>query len=297
MTGGFQTVAFCEKDNFCQRILQKHWPDVSIFDDVREVDYDGEIDLICGGFPCQPFSVAGQRRGTDDDRHLWPEMLALVEQHQPTWFIGENVAGLKNMAFPDSKAVLEGRTITRDTHYDHYESIYTRQETMLLNSFCKDLESIGYEVIPLIIPACSINAPHRRDRCWILAHTNSFKRRQLRYGQFEIAGTSEAVADTGSLRMQESRQSERPLYSKKSQGGKADNAVDGCGRIAEPGMGGGFDGLSGWLDRSFGEGWESGIPRTTPGGELRTKRIAALGNAVVPQIVAIIGQAILEVEG
>ena len=269
MTGGFQTVAFCEKEPFRQKVLKKHWPKVPIFDDAREVNYDGEIDLICGGFPCQPFSVAGQRRGKDDDRHLWPEMLALIKKHRPRWVIGENVANFVNMALDD---------------------------------VLFDLEGEDYETQAFIIPACAVNAPHRRDRCWILAYSGCERQRPLekvcarRDAVFGGGADSGNVADTGSLRLQESRQCERPLYSKKSQGGKADNAVDGCGRIAEPGLGGGFDEISTWLDRSFGDDWEAGIPRTTTRRELRNKRLAALGDSVVPPLLSIIGQAILEVE-
>lgn len=140
-TGGFRTVAFCEIDPFCQRVLRKHWPDVPIYDDVRT--FDGvECDVICGGFPCQPFSSAshGRRIGTEDDRFLWPEMLRLIREVRPRWVIGENV-----------------------THIDR----------LALEQVVSDLETSGYEVAPpLEIPACAIGHDHWRSRYWFLGHAN-----------------------------------------------------------------------------------------------------------------------------
>ena len=98
LVGGYETVAFCEYDKHAQKVLRKHWPDTEIIDDVRELANDaerfrGSVDIICGGYPCQPFSAAGKRRGDKDDRHLWPEMLRIIQAVRPTWVIGENVAG------------------------------------------------------------------------------------------------------------------------------------------------------------------------------------------------------------
>ena len=98
------TAAFCERDEFCTKILNKHWPDVPVHSDVRKLDgtkYAGSIDVVCGGFPCQPFSVSGQQRGKDDDRHLWPEMLRVISESKPRWVIGENVSGFVRMALDD----------------------------------------------------------------------------------------------------------------------------------------------------------------------------------------------------
>jgi DNA (cytosine-5)-methyltransferase 1 len=141
--GPFRTVAFCEQEPFPQAVLRKHWPGVPIYDDVRTIPTDelGRIDLVCGGFPCQPWSVAGQRQGTEDDRDLWPTMAALVEELRPKWVIGENVRGFVN-------------------------------EEMGLQRSLSDLESIGYQAVPFIIPACAVDAPHRRDRVWIIAHAD-----------------------------------------------------------------------------------------------------------------------------
>lgn len=145
-TGGIETVAFCEIEPYCQKVLKKHWHDVPIYPDIKELKGEqiGPVDIVCGGFPCQPFSVAGKRSAQDDDRHLWPEMFRVIQECKPTWVIGENVIGLIELALEDCFV---------------------------------DLETEGYEVQPLIIPACAVNAPHRRDRVWILAHSRRIGRR------------------------------------------------------------------------------------------------------------------------
>ena len=139
-TGGFDTVAFCEFDDFCRKVINKHWPDVPIYKDLKEIGNEPEriiqdFDLICGGIPCQPFSVAGKKKGKEDDRHLWPYMYEIIKYKKPTWVIVENVGGFVNVALDD---------------------------------VCLDLETQGYATQSFIIPACSVKAPHRRDRIWIL---------------------------------------------------------------------------------------------------------------------------------
>ena len=148
-TGGFETVAFCEVEEFCCKVLNKHWPGVPIYNDLKELGNDPtrivqEFDLICGGIPCQPFSVAGKQKGKEDDRHLWPYMFAIVKHKKPTWVIVENVGGFVNVALDD---------------------------------VCLDLETQGYATQSFIIPACSVEAPHRRDRIWILGkYTSEFEK-------------------------------------------------------------------------------------------------------------------------
>ncbi|HHB2055623.1 MULTISPECIES: DNA cytosine methyltransferase [Bacillus] len=142
---GIETVAFCEIEPFNQKVLNKHWPIVPIFSDIRKltkrsleergVDV-GTISIVAGGYPCQPFSVAGDRKGEEDDRHLWPEVFRLLQEIRPTWFIGENVAG---------------------------------HVTLGLDNVLTDLESIGYTSQPFVIPACAIGAPHRRERVFIIS--------------------------------------------------------------------------------------------------------------------------------
>ena len=164
-TGGFETVAFCEVDEFCCKVLNKHWPGVPIYKDLKELGNDPtrivqEFDLICGGIPCQPFSVAGKKKGKEDDRHLWPYMHEIIKHKKPSWVIVENVGGFVNVALDD---------------------------------VCLDLEAQGYATQSFIIPACSVEAPHRRDRIWILGKNIEERlekhledtRRSLRKGRIE----------------------------------------------------------------------------------------------------------------
>ena len=155
-TGNFKTVAFCDNDKFCKLILDKHWKGVKIYDDVKEISKekfkeDGiEFpDIITGGFPCQPFSVAGKQQGTSDSRHLWPEMFRIIQEFSPRWVIGENVKGLTNI-----------------------------QDGVVFETVCTDLEGEGYEVRTFNIPAAGVQAPHRRERIWIVAHAKCFNERK-----------------------------------------------------------------------------------------------------------------------
>ena len=145
---GFQTVGQCEWADFPTKVLERHWPDVPRWRDIRALTKESfyertglrTVDIISGGFPCQPFSTAGKRRGCEDDRYLWPEMLRVIEALRPRWVVGENVAGIINMA---------------------------------LDTVLSDLERQGYETRAIVLPACAVDAPHRRDRVAILAHADS----------------------------------------------------------------------------------------------------------------------------
>ena len=155
-TGFFETIAFVEKDKFCQKVLKKNFNNIPIEEDIRNVK--GEryaADVITGGFPCQPFSVAGKRKGTDDDRYLWDETIRVIRECKPRWFIGENVEGIINI-----------------------------QDGMVLRQVCDDLEKEGFEVQCLVIPASGIGAWHQRKRVWIIAHSNSNRDRH------EITGSN-----------------------------------------------------------------------------------------------------------
>lgn len=171
-TGGFRTVAFCEIEPYCQAVLHKHWPDVPIYDDVRKLDGRaiGTVDVVCGGFPCQPWSVAGKRRGAEDDRDLWPEMLRVIAEAKPAWVCGENVAGLGSMAFQRMSLGVESRIGGRTPDGIDYTYTSLRQEDMQLGRICKDLGALGYDATVFEIPACAVDAPHRRARLWIVAH-------------------------------------------------------------------------------------------------------------------------------
>lgn len=153
----WDTIAWCEIDSFCQKVLNYHFPNSNKHGDIKTTDfsiYRGSCDIVTGGFPCQPFSAAGKRKGTKDDRYLWKEMLRAVREIQPSYVVGENVRGLTNW---------NGGLV-----FDEVQA---------------DLESEGYEVLPFLLPACAINAPHRRDRIWFVAHAkhdgcNGTKNRQ-----------------------------------------------------------------------------------------------------------------------
>ena len=146
---GYDTRVFCEQDDYCTKVRNRHWPGVPVIRDIRE--FDGTqwrgADLLTGGFPCQPFSQAGKQGGTSDDRHLWTEMLRIIKEARPRWILGENVAGHINMG---------------------------------LDEVLFDLESQGYTARPIVIPACAVNALHRRDRVWILAHNSGGRRKGSR---------------------------------------------------------------------------------------------------------------------
>lgn len=177
---GWENVFHCELNDVARKVLKYYWTNSESFTDITKTDfkkYANRIDVLSGGFPCQPFSIAGQRNGTNDDRFLWPEMRRAYNELQPTWVICENVSGLISMEDPRefSKEVfyrVENRKIIRLQEIDDYEAVYVRQTKMLIESICKDFEKDGYEVFPFIIPAASVEAPHRRDRVWIIAHSN-----------------------------------------------------------------------------------------------------------------------------
>ena len=142
-TGQFETIAFVEKDEFCQKVLKKNFNNIPIESEVRNVKGDRyTADIITGGFPCQPFSVAGKRKGTADDRYLWDETIRIIRECKPRWFIGENVEGIINI-----------------------------QEGVVLRQVCDDLEKEGFEVQCIVIPASGIGAWHQRKRVWILAYS------------------------------------------------------------------------------------------------------------------------------
>lgn len=146
---GWENVFHCEREPFAQKILQHHFPNSKLYEDIKKFDatnYFGRIDILTGGFPCQPFSSAGQRKGTEDDRHLWPEMLRIIREISPRYVVGENVRGLVNWS-----------------------------GGLVFEQVCADLEAEGYEVIPFILPACAKDAPHRRDRIWFVAYANGTK--------------------------------------------------------------------------------------------------------------------------
>ena len=293
-TGGFDTVAFCEFDDFCCKVLNKHWPNVPIYKDLKEIGNDPEriiqeFDLICGGIPCQPFSLAGKQKGKEDDRHLWPYMYEIVKSKKPTWVIVENVGGFVNVALDD---------------------------------VCLDLETEGYATQSFIIPACSVEAPHKRDRIWILgklmanAHDTGDRtpgskadgdRQETIEGwqeqsQLGSSRSSEDVANSKELEDHEHDNGERTQQDREhrvSQQSRGEGSLGGGTNEqgkSQPQLGGMADGVSPRLDGHLGFEREPNIPRVATGIPNRVNRLKTLGNSIVPQIVYNIGLAILEEE-
>jgi DNA (cytosine-5)-methyltransferase 1 len=146
---GWENVFHCEWMEFPRKILHHYWPDATSYQDITQTDFTnhhGSIDILTGGFPCQPYSAAGKRKGKDDERHLWPHMLRAIRQIRPRWVVGENVFG-----------------------------IVTWNDGLVFEEVCAELESEGYEVQPYILPAAAVNAPHRRDRVWFVAHSQRIR--------------------------------------------------------------------------------------------------------------------------
>jgi DNA (cytosine-5)-methyltransferase 1 len=141
---GWENIFHCEWNAFAQRVLKHYWPNAISYEDITKTDFTihrGRIDILTGGFPCQPYSMAGKRLGKEDERHLWPEMLRAIREIQPRWVVGENVLGLVNWS-----------------------------GGLVFHEVQADLEAEGYEVQPYVLPACAVNAPHRRDRVWFVAY-------------------------------------------------------------------------------------------------------------------------------
>lgn len=165
---GWQNLFHCEIQEFPRKVLDYWFPNSESYEDITKTDFTkwhGKVDILTGGFPCQPFSLAGRRKGADDNRYLWPQMLRAIRQIHPTWVVGENVAGIKTMV-ESCQVTQMGRT--DDLFEENY--IYREESRFTLDKICADLEAEGYSVQPIVIPACAIGAPHRRDRVWIIAH-------------------------------------------------------------------------------------------------------------------------------
>jgi DNA (cytosine-5)-methyltransferase 1 len=255
---GFETVGQCEWADYPTKVLEKHWPDVPRWRDIRSVTAESfyertglrTVDLISGGFPCQPFSTAGNRKGKEDDRYLWPEMLRVIQEFKPSWVLGENVAGIIDMA---------------------------------LDQVLSDLEAQSYSTEAFVIPACSINAPHRRERVFIVAYSNSGR---LIHRQFKEQPMD--PRNQTQLRLIESN---------------INVAYTNSTMPSEPGRT--WAGRAELSNRSLQEGhrynpnnWESepNVGRVANGIPSRVDRLKCLGNAVVPQQAYPILQAIADIE-
>ena len=261
---GWENLFNCEWEEFPRKVLKHHFPNAEQYGDIREFNaaaYAGRIDILSGGFPCQPYSVAGKRLGKEDERHLWPEMLRIIRECSPRWIVGENVRGLVNWS-----------------------------GGLVFEEVCADLEASGYSVQPFILPAAGVNAPHRRDRVWFVANRNDRdgKEKRLQAGReinfYGIEGNGNAP-DTNNKRLQRSK---KPRGSK---GGGEKRNKQLARRICtkwenfptQPPICGGDDGLPRELDGITFPKW-------------RRESIKAYGNAIVPQVALRIFEAIQEYE-
>lgn len=230
---GWNNVFHCEWNPFGQKVLKYHFPNSISYNDITKTDFKihaGKIDILTGGFPCQPYSTAGLRKGKDDERHLFPEMLRAIKEIRPRWVIGENVRGLVSW-----------------------------NEGLVFNEVCADLEGEGYEVQPIIIPAASVNAYHKRDRIWFIAYA---KRAGLEYGN-ETADIFKPEKQT--LKQRREFTDEFATNGSQLNAGKYPNIQ------AEQLLCGNINGISGTLDGITFSKW-------------RKESIKAYGNAIVPQV-------------
>lgn len=332
---GMVTVGQCEWADYPTRVLERHWPDVPRWRDIRTLTGDDfyertglrTVDVVSGGFPCQPFSVAGKRRGAEDDRYLWPEMLRVIRELRPRWVVGENVAGIINMA---------------------------------LDTVLADLEGEGYATGTLVLPACGVDAPHRRYRVAIVGYAEhdglfapaqpggaaatggDLPQRPEAAGEPPRAGVRRNGAALANAEGKQRNRGERhheqtgrygfadggcivphanngmPLWWKSctgeaqgygvgwaDYGGRAQEYGSGERRATQPRLGGVVDGLSAWLDAGMSAPgyWLpdpaecGGVPRVASGIEHRVERLRCLGNAVVPQQYYPVFRAIADIEG
>jgi DNA (cytosine-5)-methyltransferase 1 len=256
---GFENIFHCEWAEFPRKILKYYWPNSISYENIKTTDFNvhrGGIDILTGGFPCQPFSVAGKRLGKEDERHLWPEMCRAIREIQPRWVVGENVRG-----------------------------IISWNEGMVFEEVCSDLETEGYEVQAFILPACSVGAPHRRERVWFVAHAKLRTTGQDRNSNKTQGGGSSIVQEEGQGRYEQTI---------------LDNGLCGLQRFDFESRGflepqnwenfptqhpviGRDDGLSDKLDRITFSKW-------------RNESLKAYGNAIVPKVAQQIFKAIIEYE-
>lgn len=258
-TGGFETIGFSEIDPCASAVLKKHWPKVKNYGDIGNVPRLC-CDVLTGGFPCQPFSQAGKQRGAADDRHLWPAMLDVIKRCRPTWCVCENVPGIIGME---------------------------------LDNCIADLENEGYEVQTFIVPACAVDARHRRDRVWIIAHRS---RGTLR-AESEIKRDSpdEKIPDgsgevDANSNKRHGEQSPEKIRARRNSIDATVNANKTRTRLAES------SNASRWPAEPGLGRMVHGLSRGSYESKTVQKRLEALGNTIVPQIAQIFGEIILNIE-
>ncbi len=167
---GWENVFHCEINPFGRRVLEYWFPESVSYEDIKKTSFKewrGRVDVLTGGFPCQPFSYAGKRGGREDERYLWPEMLRAIDEIRPTWVVGENVAGITTMVEGGVLTPLGGDTSLFAEGYELHR--YEQDQSFTIERICGDLECLGYSVQPVLVPAAAVGAPHRRDRVFIIA--------------------------------------------------------------------------------------------------------------------------------
>jgi len=282
----FKTIAFCEIDPFCQKVLQKNFSGIKIYDDIKDFKNTEPAFLVCGGFPCQGFSQAGLRRGTKDDRYLWGEMFAVIKQVKPRWIIAENVRG-----------------------------IVTTQDGLAFDTVHSDLESENYEVRAFNLPACGKGAWHRRERIFFIANLSDTNERDAQArcerqrgireeseGQWissDAASLHETLFDSSLFGLEKYGHSKTNKFVKRGKKTLSDSDIIGTqvqteGKHAAEQMPGGESEESWWEIESELRGVPDGV--STAVDRNRVNRLKALGNAVVPQVVEEIGRAIIKAE-
>lgn len=274
---GWTNLFHCEINPFGRKVLEYWYPNSTSYEDVTTTDFTtwrGRIDVLTGGFPCQPFSVAGNRKGADDNRYLWPEMLRAIREIQPTWVVCENVAGILSMVQPGTEAEVGGGASLFGE--DYRKRVLLHQE-FTVETICASLEREDYSVQPFVIPACAVGAPHRRDRVWFIARRVAAKPANAGIETLQC-GRKDGVHAAG-VAPNPDLQLPRDGNSKEHEGRKSKRFIFesyGC-RIdwhdfpTQSPVCSGDDGLPGRL---------AGI--TFP--KWRTESVKALGNAWVPQV-------------
>jgi len=288
-TNFFETTCFVEQDSFCQEVLRYHFPEVPVLGDIRNVKRsnlpDPNPDVILGGFPCQPFSVAGKQAAKDDPRHLWPEMFRLIKECRPTWVIGENVTGIVKLG---------------------------------LDEVLTDLEGEGYATRTFNNPACAVGAPHLRQRVWIVAHSDSNSEPDVPLNdkaRQRILGETNYLADSDSndrRRRSSAKSQERNPRLEHSGGSERCTKPDPDPTMADPtgikckrssakrsGQGRSEEASRGCRSSSPSANyWETEpqVGRLVDGLSNRVSQLRALGNSIIPQIAEEIGHAIKTAE-
>jgi DNA (cytosine-5)-methyltransferase 1 len=284
---GWQNAFHCEWNEFGQKILKHYWPNAISYGDITKTDFTihrGTIDVLTGGFPCQPYSLAGKRKGKEDERHLWPEMLRAIREISPTYIVGENVYGLVNW-----------------------------NGGLVFHEVQTDLENEGYEVQPVILPACAVGAPHRRERIWFVAYSgdkrcnNGSDNRKERYFQSDkrtteenkperderecrISQTCSATTDTGLQRQAERQKQSMGIEQLCEKRNATNTCNEGFQRSEKPGsIEESREERNKQPTRFFQPAWnefptQSPVCRGDDGFPYRVDRLKALGNAIVPQV-------------